>query len=105
MTYEEFKEKYPIGSTIKTTIDTGKVIDYNGAFEYVLVDWRQSTSYVWNSFGYLMSVLIVEDEKPYSTDYEAEWINLCPRCKDVEMGKKLTKEYGLIDKCPNCGYC
>ena len=30
--------------------------------------------------------------------------SICPKCSK-EMIKKQTDQYGLIDKCPNCGYC
>lgn len=114
MIYEEFKNKFPIGSKIKVNYGfCGKIFGeinlYNDYKSSVLIYWCSTNLFGYSDCTYwhntsenIISNLELAPE--IETKSSVQENKLCPRCSK-EMGKIQTDQYGLIDKCQSCGYC
>jgi hypothetical protein len=71
--------------------ETVYVIDLGNGFEHV-IDHATIGMFYW----------IDPDDCVKTTEPKKE---LCPRCDDVELIEKKTEYYGVIKKCPACGWC
>ena len=110
---KELKEKFPKGSLVKFCSCSCEKIEakYLGSTATV-VGYAQTYPQIDNE---TTLHLVVEWDKGLISKPIYYWhfelinspeinSNICPKC-GKEMIKKQSESYGLIDKCPNCGYC
>lgn len=106
MTYEEFKEKFPVGSLFDVGVSCkflGAITKYDDNNRYA---WLKCDDFVGSiTCCYKVPECYINQRmKPIFEIKNIQENKLCPRCSS-EMTKKQAESYGLVDKCPNCGYC
>ena len=110
---KDVEEKFPIGSKVRflgcSTVSaetgaTGIVVDYvedsrNSGRYYIKIDWdRNGLDNGQKDGGYWPDCFDV-----VGSEVKAQK-KACPRCGG-ELYKKTTEQYGVVDKCKQCGWC